>query len=67
MIKMSMKQKIILYSYRDGYSERWIARELKINREFVRRYLSEYKKARDKISDGTDPDGTLIEEIIKIP
>ncbi len=40
-----MKQKIILYRYRDCYSERRIARELKINRETVRHYLSEYKKA----------------------
>ncbi|MDX9727614.1 MAG: IS21 family transposase [Bacteroidales bacterium] len=62
-----MKQKIILFRYRDGYSERWIARELKINRETVRRYLFEYKKARDKLSDGTEPDEALIEEIIKIP
>jgi transposase len=64
---MSMKQKIILFRYRDGYSERWIARELKINRETVRRYLSEYKKARDKLSDSTEPDEALIEDIIKIP
>ncbi len=28
----------------------------------VRGYLSEYKKARDKITAGTMPDGTLIEE-----
>ena len=64
---MSMKQKIILFRYRDGYTERRIARELRINRETVRRYLSEYKKARDKLSDGTEPDEALIEEIIKIP
>lgn len=64
---MSMKQKIILFRYRDGYTERRIARELNINRETVRRYLSEYKKARDKLSDGTEADEALIEEIIKIP
>ena len=64
---MSMKQKIILFRYRDGYTERRIARELRINRETVRRYLSEYKKARDKLSDGTEPDEALIEEIVKIP
>lgn len=43
---MSMEQKIILSRYRDGFSERRIARELKINSETVRRYLTEYKKAR---------------------
>jgi len=42
MIRMSTKQKIILRRYRDGYSERRIARLLKINRETVRRYLAEY-------------------------
>jgi transposase len=67
MIKMSMKQKIILFRYRDGYSERRIARELKINRETIRRYLTEYKKAREKVSDGSESDEVLIEEIIKVP
>jgi len=38
---MSTKQKIILHRFRDGYSERRIARELRINRETVRRYLAE--------------------------
>ncbi len=46
MIRMSTKQKIILHRYRDGYSERRIARKLQINRETVRRYLSEYEKAK---------------------
>lgn len=64
---MSMKQKISLLSYRDGYSERRISRELRINRETVRRYLSEYKKAKDKINSSSDTDEVLIEEIVKIP
>jgi transposase len=62
-----MKQKIILLRYRDGYSERRIARELRINRETVRRYLAEYRKARENLTDGTEPEEVLIEEIIKIP
>jgi transposase len=64
---MSTKQKIILHRYRDGYSERRISRELKINRETVRRYLAEYAKAREKLSDASEPDEVLIEEIVKIP
>lgn len=64
---MSTKQKIILYRYRDGYSERRIARELKINRETVRRYLAEYRKAREKLADVSEPDEVFIEEIVKIP
>ncbi|MBT8282998.1 MAG: IS21 family transposase [Muriicola sp.] len=62
-----MKQKIILLRYRDGYSERRISRELRINRETVRRYLTEYKNARDKINSSSDTDEVLIEEIVKIP
>lgn len=62
-----MKQKIILLRYRDGYSERRISRELGINRETVRRYLTEYKKARDKINSSSDIDEVLIEEIVKVP
>ncbi len=42
MIGMSTKQKIILRRYRDGDSERKISRELKVNRETVRKYLQEY-------------------------
>lgn len=64
---MSTKQKIILHKYRDGYSERRIARELRINRETVRRYLAEYRKAREKLTDGSAPDEELIEEIVRIP
>ncbi len=64
---MSTKQKIILHRYRDGYSERRISRELKINRDTVRRYLAEYAKAREKLSNASDPDEVLIEEIVKVP
>lgn len=64
---MSTKQKIILLTYRDGYSERRIARELRINRETVRRYLAEYRKAREQLTDGTEIEEVLIEEIVKIP
>lgn len=67
MIRMSTKQKIILLTYRDGYSERRIARELRINRETVRRYLAEYRKAREQLTDGTEIEEVLIEEIVKIP
>ena len=64
---MSTKQKIILRSYRDGYSERKISRELKVNRETVRRYLAEYEKARQKLSDSEKADEALLDEIIRIP
>ncbi len=67
MISMSTKQKIILRRYRDGDSERKISRELKINRETVRRYLAEYEKGRQKLSNAEKEDEVLIEELVKIP
>lgn len=67
MIRMSTKQKIILHRFRDGYSERRIARKLQINRETVRRYLSEYEKARQNLSNAEKEDEVLIEELVKVP
>lgn len=67
MIGMSTKQKIILRRYRDGDPERKISRELKINRETVRRYLEEYEKARQNLSNAEKEDEVLIEELVKAP
>ena len=64
---MSTKQKIILRRYRDGDSERKISRELKINRETVRRYLEEYEKSRQQLSNAEKEDEVLIEELVKAP
>ena len=64
---MSTKQKIILFRYRDCHSERRIARELRINRETVRRYLADYEKARQKLSEAEKEDEVLIEELVKVP
>jgi len=67
MIRMSTKQKIILHRFRDGYSERRIARKLEISRETVHRYLSEYEKARQNLSNADKEDEVLIEELVKVP
>jgi len=48
MISMSTKQKIFLHKYRDDYSKRRIAKELRINRGTVRRSPAAYRKAREK-------------------
>jgi len=64
---MSTKQKIILRRYRDGDSERRISRELKINRDTVRRYLAEYEKARQKLSEVEKAEEVLIEALVMIP
>lgn len=64
---MSTKQKIILHRYRDGFSERKIARELHLNRETVRRYLSEYERSRQELSESEKAEEVLIEDLVKIP
>ncbi len=67
MIRMSTKQKIILRKYRDGDSERKIARELKVSRTTVRRYLKEYKLAREELSSSDPNDEALIDNLVKPP
>ncbi len=67
MIRMSTKQKIILRKYRDGDSERKIARELKVNRTTVRRYLNEYKRAREELLCSDPNDESLIDNLVKPP
>ena len=47
--------------------ERKISRELKVNRETVRRYLQEYEKARQQLSKAEKEDEVLIEELVKAP
>jgi len=67
MISMSTKQKIILRRYRDGDSERKISRELKVNRDTVRKYLQEYEQSRQQLSNAEKEDEVLIEELVKAP
>jgi transposase len=64
---MVNKQEIIIRYYRRGESERKISRELQINRATVRRYLEEYRKAREAVSSRAQPDEELIEELVKKP
>lgn len=64
---MNTKQKIILRHYRDGDSQRKISRDLKINRETVKRYLSEYKREKSKLSSSGVSDETLIENLVRAP
>lgn len=64
---MVNKQEIIIRHYRNGDSERKISKELQINRATVRRYLTEYRKAREAVSSSEKPDEELIEELVKKP
>ncbi|MEA4919067.1 MAG: helix-turn-helix domain-containing protein, partial [Proteiniphilum sp.] len=42
---MYTKQEIIISSFRDGKSQRQIARDLQISRKTIRKYLQEHEKA----------------------
>lgn len=46
MISMYTKQEIIIRSYREGKSERCIARELSISRTTVKKYIEEYEEIK---------------------
>jgi transposase len=48
MIKMDTKQEILRRYFRESDSERKIARDLKVNRKTVKKYLEEYLDAKDK-------------------
>jgi transposase len=64
---MVKKQEIIIRHYRNGDSERKISRELNISRTTVRRYLEEYRKARESLSTSNQPNEALIEDLVKAP
>lgn len=48
MIRMQIKQEIILRYYRQGHSQRKISRDMDICRKTVRRYIESYQKAKSK-------------------
>ncbi len=60
---MYTKQEIILRSYREGKSQRWISRELKISRTTVKRYIDEYESLLSKCSS----DQTAISSYLSTP
>ena len=66
MISMKKKQEIIIRHYREGESERSIARILQISRTTVRRYIEQYKKARDHLIQ-LPGDDSLISDIVSRP
>jgi len=69
MINLEIKQKIIIKSENEGKSERQISYELDISRNTVRKYLKEYREAKQKLmEEGAEVNREeLIEEIIKKP
>ena len=68
MIGLIDKQKIIISYYREGKTQRQIARELDINRKTIRRYIREYEKKKNILIGSKDSDNTeLIADIVEKP
>ena len=65
MIKLKEKQKIILKAVPKGKPQRQIARDMKISRTTVARYLKEYENAKSKLMESDDI--RLKENIISPP
>ena len=64
---MKEKQEIIIRYYRNGESQRKIAKTLNISRTTVRRYIKEYNKAREQLAISKTTDDVLVEELVKAP
>ena len=68
MIKLIDKQKIIISYYREGRTQRQIAREVGINRKTIRRYIREYEKKKNILTRSKGSDRSeLIADIVEKP
>jgi len=68
MIKLIDKQKIIISYYREGRTQRQIAREIGVNRKTIRRYIREYEKKKDILTRSKGSDRSeLIADIVEKP
>ncbi len=65
VINLAEKQKIIIEAVLEGKTQRRIAKEMKISRTTVARYLRGYEKAKSKLMESDDL--KLKEEIISPP
>jgi hypothetical protein len=63
MLTQFAKQEIIIRDFRDGHSERKIARELPVSRKTVHSYFEEYRKARDKLTSQKVDEEALIVDL----
>ena len=68
MIKLIDKQKIIISYYREGKTQRQIAREVGINRKTIRRYIREYEKKKNILTRSKSSNRSeLIADIVEKP
>ncbi len=65
---MVTKQEILLMHYREGKSQREISREVGVSRKTVRKYLTEYEDARQRLAGEVGEEvSTIIESIVEAP
>lgn len=69
MITLSQKQEIILRHFREDQSQRQIAKELKVSRTTVSKYIKEYEEKKKTLIDETDRSTQieLIESLVEKP
>lgn len=69
MIKLKSKQNILIKYFREGLSQRAIAREVGMDRKTVKRYIEEYESKLQEIenSNGEIDKGELIQNLVDSP
>jgi len=69
MIKLMQKQNILLMYYREGKSQRAIARETGVDRKTIRKYIQKYEEQRKELLEGSScvDTGELIQAIVEAP
>ena len=65
MMSMDTKQEITRRYFREGDSERKIARDLKISRKTVKKYLQDHLKAQEKSEQDGNTD--VLQEYVSSP
>lgn len=65
LINLNQKQKIILDAYIEGKSYRSIAKEVRVHRKTVAKYVKEYEKAKNMLLEHNDNNDAAIPELIE--
>ncbi len=61
------KQRIIIKYFNEGLSTRKIEKELHISRKTIRKYIREYQKKRERLTESKSEDELLIADIVEKP
>lgn len=71
MIKLRQKQEIVIAAFRDGISQRQIAKDTGIDRKTIRKYVDKYNETRNILMANVDnkivDERELIDDIVEAP